>query len=113
MKYEIHDSHGAPQCGCEIVTFDTCWDLDDYLDEHPDVYERISDGYATIVEVLQVEKFALLLVRKDGCGMKSEKVIGIIECDEETAEGICESYCLFGRNTYATYRRYDGEVVEA
>lgn len=51
MMYEIHDSHGAPQCGCEIIRFETWWELEEYLDEHPDVTERISEMYATIREV--------------------------------------------------------------
>lgn len=52
MMYEIHDSHWAPQCGCEIIRFETWWELEEYLDEHPDVLERIREMYATIVEVL-------------------------------------------------------------
>ena len=51
MKYEIHDSHGMPQCGCEITKFDEWYEVEEYLDEHPDVAERIGEMYATIVEV--------------------------------------------------------------
>lgn len=50
MSYEIHDTHGAPQCGCEVIAFETWWELEEYLDEHPDVMERIHEMYATIVE---------------------------------------------------------------
>lgn len=50
MKYEIHDSKGAPQCGCEITKFDEWYEVEEYLEAHPDVYERIRNGYATIVE---------------------------------------------------------------
>ena len=49
-KYEIHDSHGAPQCGCEVTRFETWWELQEYLDEHPDVVERLEERYATIIE---------------------------------------------------------------
>ena len=50
MSYEIHDTHWMPQCGCEVIAFETWWELEEYLDEHPDVIERIEDGYAFIVE---------------------------------------------------------------
>jgi len=50
VLYEIHDSRGAPQCGCEITRFEFWWELEEYIDEHPDVYERIGEMYATIVE---------------------------------------------------------------
>ena len=50
MMYEIHDTHGAPQCGCEVIAFYEWWELVEYLDEHPDVVERIKEMYATIVE---------------------------------------------------------------
>lgn len=51
MAYEIHDTHGAPQCGCEVLRFEEWWELDEYIDGNPDVYERICDGYALIEEV--------------------------------------------------------------
>lgn len=110
MKYEIHDSHGAPQCGCEIVKFDSDWDMDDYLEEHPDVYERIREGYATVVEVPAIEKFVLVHVRKGFAGERSERVVAIVECDESVVEGICDEFCL-SPYTYTTYRPYDGEKV--
>ena len=50
MFYELHDSHGAPQCGCEIIRFADRYELDDYLDFKQDVCERIESGYAVIVE---------------------------------------------------------------
>lgn len=49
--YEIHDSHGAPQCGCEVLRFDTWWEVEEYLDAHPDVVARIDEMYATVQEV--------------------------------------------------------------
>ena len=48
--YEIHDTYGAPQCGVEIVKFDYWYELEEYLDQHPEVNERIENGYATICE---------------------------------------------------------------
>lgn len=49
MKYEIHDSHGLPQCGCEVIQFETWGELEEYLDANPEVMERIEEMYATIV----------------------------------------------------------------
>ncbi len=109
MKYEIHDSHGAPQCGCEVTRFDDSYAMDDYLCDHPDVCERINEGYATIVEKPCYEKFVLLFV-KERNERKRAKVIAIIECDEETAHGLTEEYGLSVRS-YTTYRPYDGETV--
>ena len=51
MAYEIHDSHGAPQCGCETIRFDEWWEVEDYLDLNPEVADRIAEMYAEIVEV--------------------------------------------------------------
>lgn len=50
MSYEVHDTHGAPQCGCEVIRFDEWWELEEYLDESPDLMERLEEGYAFIVE---------------------------------------------------------------
>lgn len=50
MRYEIHDSRWLPQCGCEITIFEEWWEVEEYLDENPDVMERIEQMYATIVE---------------------------------------------------------------
>ena len=51
MFYEVLDTHGVPQCGCEILRFEEFWEVIEYIDENPDVMERIEDGYATIREV--------------------------------------------------------------
>ena len=61
MYYEIHDSHGAPQCGCEIIRFEEWYEVEEYLDEHPDVMERIDQMYATIVEVVDEDEYADIL----------------------------------------------------
>lgn len=50
MAYQIHDSYWAPQCGCEVTTFEEFYEMEDYLDANPDVMERIREGYATITE---------------------------------------------------------------
>lgn len=50
MTYQLQDSHGAPQCGCEIISFSEWWEVEEYLDANPDVMERISEGYAVITE---------------------------------------------------------------
>ena len=51
MAYQIQDSHGAPQCGCEIIDFGDWWEVEEYLDANLEVVERISEGYALIKEV--------------------------------------------------------------
>lgn len=48
-RYEIQDSYGAPQCGVESVKFEEWYELESYLDDNPDVYERVKDGYAVII----------------------------------------------------------------
>ena len=50
MFYEVHDTYGAQQCGCEVKRFAYWWELEDYLDEYPDVVDRIHEGYANVVE---------------------------------------------------------------
>lgn len=48
--YKLYNTHGVPQCGCEISEFDTWYDLDRYLDENPEIILEIADGYAWIEE---------------------------------------------------------------
>lgn len=48
--FELHDSHGAPQCGCEVIRFEEWYEVEDYISEHPDVCERIDKGYAVVLE---------------------------------------------------------------
>lgn len=50
-QYQIEDSHGVPQAGMDVVRFETWDDLQEYLDAHPDVMDRISNGYAYIEEL--------------------------------------------------------------
>lgn len=50
MFYEIHDTYGAPQCGCEVTRFAEWWEVEEYLDRYPGVMERVHDMYATITE---------------------------------------------------------------
>ena len=49
-KYKLEDSYGAPQAGCDIKYFSEWYELEEYLEDNPDVEERISEGYATIKE---------------------------------------------------------------
>lgn len=49
-SYRIEDSYGAPQAGVDVKEFDEYYEMQDYLDENPDVMERIEEGYATVVE---------------------------------------------------------------
>lgn len=50
-KYEIHDTRGIPQAGEDVYQFDEWYEVEDFLDQNPDVQERIDEGYATITEV--------------------------------------------------------------
>ena len=50
-QYSIEDTHGTPQAGLEVLDFETWDELQEYLDENPDVQERIEEGYATIKEL--------------------------------------------------------------
>lgn len=50
-QYSIEDTHGLPQAGLEVLDFETWDELQEYLDENPDVQERIQEGYATIKEL--------------------------------------------------------------
>ena len=50
-QYSIEDTHGTPQAGLEVLDFETWGELEEYLDENPDVQKRIEEGYATIKEL--------------------------------------------------------------
>lgn len=50
-QYSIEDTHGTPQAGLEVLDFETWDELQEYLDENPDVQERVEEGYATIKEL--------------------------------------------------------------
>lgn len=49
-SYKIEDSYGAPQAGVDVKEFSEYYELEEYLDENPDVADRIAEGYARIVE---------------------------------------------------------------
>lgn len=48
--YKLTDTYGVPQCTPEVLTFETWYELDEYLDSNPDVMDRIENGYAFISE---------------------------------------------------------------
>lgn len=50
-KYEIQDSRGLPQAGYDSYKFEDWYEVEDFLDENPDVAENIENGYATIVNL--------------------------------------------------------------
>lgn len=50
-QYSIEDTHGTPQAGLEVLDFETWDELQEYLDENPDVQKRVEEGYATIKEL--------------------------------------------------------------
>lgn len=49
--YEIIDTHGAPQCGVEITSFETYDDMTEYIDSVDGLYDRLAEGYALLREV--------------------------------------------------------------
>lgn len=49
-KYIIEDTYGAPQAGVDVRKFATYEELEEYLESHPDVEERMTEGYAIIKE---------------------------------------------------------------
>ena len=49
--YIIEDNCGLPQCGnYETYSFTEFWELEEFLDDNPDIMERIRDQYAIIIE---------------------------------------------------------------
>lgn len=48
--YKLTDTYEAPQCTPEVITFQTWYELDEYLDSNTDVIDRIENGYAFISE---------------------------------------------------------------
>ena len=48
--YQIQDSHGVPQCGCEFIDCETWEEVEAYF-EDSEAMERLEMGYATIVEL--------------------------------------------------------------
>lgn len=58
MRYELHDSHGMPQCGCEVLSFETLGEVIELIEEDAALMERIDGGYATIVEVIDEEEYS-------------------------------------------------------
>lgn len=49
-KYVIEDTYGAPQAGVDVKEFATYEELEEYLDNNPDVQDRMDEGYAIIKE---------------------------------------------------------------
>lgn len=50
-KYQILESWGAPQAGCEFFNFEEWYEVEEFLEEFPVVQEDIENGYATIKEL--------------------------------------------------------------
>lgn len=49
--YRLENTWGLPQCGCEVIDFGEWYELEEYIDNNPDVEELIHEGYARISEV--------------------------------------------------------------
>ena len=50
MRYEIHDSYGMPQAGCDIIVCEDFWEAEEYFEDDA-AMERLRMGYAFIREV--------------------------------------------------------------
>lgn len=50
LMYKIEDTFGAPQCGLETTTCDT-WDEVEAYFEDEDAMDRLSEGYARVIEL--------------------------------------------------------------
>jgi hypothetical protein len=48
--YILEDTYEAPQAGSDVLEFDSYDELINYLDDNPDVMDRINDGYACVKE---------------------------------------------------------------
>lgn len=48
--YILEDTYEAPQAGSDVLEFNSYDELINYLDDNPDVMDRICDGYAYVKE---------------------------------------------------------------
>lgn len=81
--YKIEDTFGAPQAGVDVQYFETWADLEDYLEDNPDVEDRISEGYARISE----------------CGV--EAASEVVAADDEYPKGYFDEY--YGKTAFEEY----------
>lgn len=104
-SYKIEDSYGAPQAGVDVKEFADYDELEDYLLNNTDVEERISEGYARIVESASeventpvvadtyVDEFDEYREALEAMGVSSE-AIGLVEgingTSYQTFNDICE-----------------------
>lgn len=49
--YIVKDNRGLSQCGnYDEYTFSEFWELEEFLDDNPDIMERIRDQYAIVIQ---------------------------------------------------------------
>lgn len=48
--YRIINTHGIPQCGCEVIEVETWDEISEYFDDEFNL-EMLEDGYAWVDEV--------------------------------------------------------------
>jgi hypothetical protein len=75
----LEDTCGVPQCGLDIKVFKDLNELTEYLDEHPEVYDRIVEGYANYHFTSQ---------EKNEVDMKN-----LVICDWQTKGNVVRLYC--------------------
>lgn len=78
--YVLQDNHGAPQCGVEVLYFESYEDLAGYLDAHLDVNDRITEGYAIVTDG---ERYREAL-QKTGASSRAQRASSV---DELAARG--------------------------
>lgn len=105
-SYKIEDSYGAPQAGVDVKEFSDYDELEDYLLNNPDVEERISEGYARIVESSSevedtpvvadtyVDEFDEYREALEAMGVDSN-VIGVVEGINGTSYGTFNDICEY------------------
>ena len=106
----LEDTYGAPQCGIEVTKFDTIFDLEDYLDEHEDVYHRILTGYADFYE--KEDDMANLVI----CDWETKgNAVRLYCCDQEKYEDIWGddwNDCPYEHNAGQVYEEYVDQIVD-
>lgn len=48
--FELWDTYGAPQCGCDVKRFAEWYDVEEFIELHPDVLGRLDECDAYIIE---------------------------------------------------------------
>jgi hypothetical protein len=111
----LEDTCGVPQCGLDIKVFKDLNELIEYLDEHPEVYDRIVEGYAnyhfTSQEKNEVDMKNLVI-----CDWQTKgNVVRLYCCDQDKYEDVCGddwNDTPYEHNAGAVYDEYVDKIVD-